>query len=130
MIELKGQKLHFLKRNVIVAVEQEIVREQDLIRIFKLEKSIYSHGNSISLEQLLSPVVGGTLVLSRLDERLQSYNDVAINLEIPEIKEDIQKLLSDCNYLVESLGEDVLKSRIKEHLIDWDTLYCIIEKYF
>jgi hypothetical protein len=132
-INVDGKLLHFLKRNVKVSLrEQVLVRDKDLIRVFVLDKPVekwIDGRNNISLDTLISPLQGGKQILDKLDERLQTYNDVAINLNIPEIKEDIQKLLSDCNYLVASLGEELLLSQIKKYQISWDTLYYIIEKY-
>jgi pyrimidine operon attenuation protein/uracil phosphoribosyltransferase len=110
-------------------MDQVIVQEKELIRVLKINQPIIElKPKAVSLVDLLSALERGKVVLHHIDERLQTYNDVAINLNISEIKEDIQKLLKDCNYLVETLGEESLRSRIAQYNIDWDTLYCIIEK--
>jgi hypothetical protein len=130
-ISVQGTCLHFLKKNVRVQiVDQVVLQERETIRVLKIDRPIIElKAKVVSLVDLLSPLPRGPVVLQQIDERLQSYNDVAIHLNISEIKEDIQKLLQDCNYLVETLGEELLRSRIAEYHIDWDALYCIIEKY-
>jgi hypothetical protein len=50
-------------------------------------------------------------------------------LNIDEINQDVQKLLKDCHFYLESLPEKQVESCIKMYEITWDKLYFMVEQF-
>jgi hypothetical protein len=84
--------------------------------------------NTISLEQLLMES-NGKFALNGIQKRIGIFNEIAVNLIISELVEDIQKLLGDCNLYLESLNERLVAKNIHQLNISWDNLYYLVEQY-
>lgn len=109
-----------------------ITNGQSFVRLFELEKPLLLlRSDSVSLPDILSSIVpSGPIVMERINERINIFNDIAAEMGVKEIKEDILKLLADAQLLLSSLGEKVIMNRMKNFLIPtWDSLFILIEKY-
>ncbi|KAJ3341053.1 hypothetical protein HDU91_000770, partial [Kappamyces sp. JEL0680] len=103
--------------------------ETQVYRCFELTDPVAALDWEPSLDQILQPLVGGQQISTRISERIATFNEIIVELQVPEIIEDIQKLLADCHYLVSTLREsDMLQSMKQQGVPSWDDLYMLIEK--
>jgi ankyrin repeat protein len=101
------------------------------LRVYLLESPLVILSSSPSFDEIISGIENGNQTLKKIADRIQLFNDFAVDLTLMEIREDIQKLLADAQFLLSStLGETLVKRRMADLLIpSWDSLFCIIEKH-
>lgn len=116
-------------KTVTVLSQDLLIHGNNVRRIYNIDQPLVEVSVTVSLPELLRDISKGPATLDRLDERFHVFNDVAMELNIPEIREDMQKLLADCQLLVEQLPENEVANSIAKFGISWTTLYCAIEKH-
>ncbi|KAI8902929.1 hypothetical protein BC833DRAFT_571195 [Globomyces pollinis-pini] len=67
-------------------------------------------------------------VIHTMDQRITVFNDIVSQLTVSQIQEDLQVLLSDWHMLLSKLNESDIASYLTRYMLDWDSLYCLIEK--
>ena len=70
-----------------------------------------------------------TKTVQLIDQRIQYFNNLAIEMSFAECKEDLGLLLKDCFKLLEQLNEAALAIKLQQLCMDWDALYQLLENY-
>ena len=104
----------------VLYLDQALIPQRDYT-LDPLPRLSIALGGCIDLE--------GLGVLQRMGERIQFFNDVAMEMNLQEIHEDIQHLLNDCFKLLQTLEESSLEPFMLLHGLNWDLVYQMVEQH-
>ncbi|KAI8908949.1 hypothetical protein EDD86DRAFT_206506 [Gorgonomyces haynaldii] len=100
------------------------------IQMLMVDKLLFPHDWDIlpKLSDLLK-INRGESCIVKMSQRVEIFNDVALGINIQEMREDVQHLIKDCHIILETLDEQELKAVLEDHFLSWDLLYQILEIY-
>ncbi|KAJ3275145.1 hypothetical protein HDV01_001284 [Terramyces sp. JEL0728] len=115
-----------IKNNFIVynGVQIEIL---EMDHFYSIDQPIVELRIENNIELLLGGIDGN--IIGQIQRRITLFNNVASELQLSEIAEDVEKLLADCHLLLSKLDEQVVADAIQKYRISWDQLYMMIEKF-